>query len=543
MRLSFQTALLTLNSLILPMAGASNTDLCPAAEGDTFVVERLTLSPQTIFDVTATDTLALHRWANNLHVTTRPAVIAERLPFRQGDTISLDDLREAEALLRQERFIANAVITVRGHCSSDEVTEVEVSTFDNWSLIPTLSFSRSGGENRLIVGAREDNLFGWGIRTQLRYTDDEQRSGLQLGITSALHWVKHATITASFADNNDGKRVYAAYNKPFYHLATTTSHALAYGRDERIQTLFQNDEVRNRLRINERSLDIAYGWVINSDNVASTRLIAGFHIRDAAFDFSATSPAFDPELRPYDRAYRYPWLAIEYLQRNIIVKQNINLIGQPEDINTGWKLRLQLGVETHDVDADSDVGYQLSASASRAFDGAVWLVLFSTQFDAILNTTAPDYLRFSWDLGAFYQHNETLSYYTRLSGDFSSGQFRDQPIVIDDDNGVRGFANQYQHGDHRLSASAEVRLHTGVNFYQLFNLGFAAFVDVGRAFHGDAATHNEDTSTLASVGIGARLYSNKASKPGVIHLDITKPFGEGEGVDTLAWGLQFRRSF
>lgn len=525
------------------MTGVSATERCPTGAPNTFVIERLTLSPHSIFDLTAEDTLALHHWANRFHTTTRPSVIAERLPFRQGDRVSLSDLREAEALLRQERYIANATITVRGHCRPDDVTEVEVSTFDNWSLIPTLSFSRSGGENRIIVGAREDNLFGWGVRTQLRYSDNEQRRGLQLGISSALHYVQHATLSASFTDNNDGKRYYAAYNKPFYHLTTKTSHTVAYGQDERIETIFQNDDVRNRLHINERSLDIAYGWMVSSHDEATVRLLTGFHVRDARFDFSLNSPQFDPAYLPYDRAYRYPWFALEYLQRNIIVRQNINLIGQPEDINAGWQLRFQLGLETHDVRNGRDLGYHIAASASRAFDYAAWLILFNTRFDAVLNTTAPDYRRIAWRLDAFYHAARSLSYYARVSGDVSSGQFRDQPIVIDDDNGVRGFANQYQHGDHRLSASVEARLHTGISVYQLFNLGFAAFVDVGRAFHGEAATRNEDTSTLASVGVGARFYSNKASKSGVIHLDITKPFGSGDGVDSLAWGLQFRRSF
>ncbi len=58
-----------------------------------------------------------------------------------------------------------------------------VETWDNWSLLPTMSFNHSGGESKFSVGIKEDNLLGYGIRTRIKYKKDSERDAINLHLS------------------------------------------------------------------------------------------------------------------------------------------------------------------------------------------------------------------------------------------------------------------------------------------------------------------------------------------------------------------------
>lgn len=518
-----------------------------------FRLDSILINPQPIFDESASGTIALHRWANAWHIITKPSVIRERLPFDEGDTLTAKDIIEAEAILRDERYIANAELKIELQCNIAEhslntpvalpTAKLNVTTYDNWSLIPTLSFSRSGSENRTIVGVREDNFLGLGIRTQLRYTSDEQRDGYQLSIASPVPGIRHGDLLVSLADNNDGERYQVIFSKPFYHLSSERMFYGEFFQHTRVQDIFQNGETRNSLAIDSEFYSFASGWSLAQNRFFSHRLVLGYTQDKDQFEIDPNSPMTTSEVLPSLRDYQFPWVAYEYSQRDFRVLQDIYLISQPEDINFGWQYRIQLGLELKDLADDKNLGYQLQAFVSKSrelFDG---VLVTRASASASLGTRSKDYMRTDLIGEYFYRSSTHLGWYSRLSATFSSGNYLDMPIVIDDDNGVRGYPTQYQHGAYRLSASVEARYYTGYNFYQLFDLGFALFADVGRAFNGEFSALNEDDGVLASVGIGARFYSDKASDNDVIHLDFSTPLSDGESINSWEWSLQARRGF
>jgi outer membrane protein assembly factor BamA len=522
---------------------SSENQQCAPSFTQSYHVERIAIDAQPVFDESAENTTWFHSWANSLHINTKEFVIKERLPFNEGDEINTSDIAEAEAILRRERYIANVQIEVENQCEDTANKTISVKTQDNWSFYPALSLSRSGGRTSGLIGITDANFLGLGVGARVRYTKDEQRTGYLLRLNSAVHWVRHANVTLDLQNNDDGGRYELVFNKPFYHLASDSMQFFQITKDERTQDIFQNGETRNSLDIDSEFFRVAYGWKLKSDELSTVRITAGFDHIKTRFDIAPESPSANPLFLAQDRQYQYPWLAFEYFQRDIIVMRDIQLINQPEDINLGWQHRIQFGLETNDIAPESKFGYHLNASSNRAFKINNWLLLFDTRLNAILNTSAKDFVRLSSRLEAFYRKSEVLGFYTRAFVDFSSGQFIDQPIVIDDDTGVRGYPLQYQHGDQRLSTSAEVRFYTNYNLYQLFSVGFAVFADAGRAYGGDRARFNEQDGILSSVGLGARFYSNKATNTGVLHLDFTLPLARGENVDTLAVSANLRRSF
>ncbi len=505
------------------------------------MVNTISLKRNSIFDEDAKDSIALHTWANALHTVTKPMIIRDRLTFDEGDEVTKEDIVEAEAILRAQRFLANAEIRTFNHCY-DNTVDVSVETYDNWSLIPTFSFSRSGGDNNVLIGVREDNLLGLGIRTTARYTKDEQRSGYQVAFSSIVPWVRHANVSLRLEDNEDGEVYGVVFDKPFYHLNTQYSYFVRANHILREDDIFQNNATRNSYRLDAQELTAAYGWSLTSGNVLTKRLTVGMTYDKSAFTLTPQSPSQNPSLVPESRDFLYPWISFEYAERDITVMKDVYLINQPEDINLGIRFISRLGVEIDNENDGLGLHSHIDTRKGIALNNNQLLML-QASFDAITNAGVKDFIRFDSSAEYFYRRSTLIGFYARANATFSSGQFLDRPIVIDDSSGVRGFPNQYQHGDHRISASAEVRFYTNYSIYQLFEVGFAVFADAGRAFDGEQARLNEDTSLLSSIGVGARFFSNKASNAGVIHVDIAKPIASSENINAWEWSVQLKRSF
>lgn len=526
--------------IIAPVIAQESGGDCHIPDDKEFKATKINIVSKPIFDEEAEDAISLHSWANGIHSITKPWVIQERLSFDEGDMISEQDVVEAEAILRSQRYLANAEIESRVDCATETV-ELDITTWDNWSLIPTLSLGRSGGQNSSIVGVREDNLFGLGIRATARYSEDEQRSGYQVTFASLVPWIRHANLFLALADNDDGEFYRAVLDKPFYHLNTQNSMLFSVESRERVEDIFQNDDTRNSLLIKSHALTAAYGWRLNSNNIRSNRVTLGVTHEKADFAIAQESPSNNPNFVPQNRDFIYPWLQYEFIERNIVVMEDIYLINQPEDINLAWQLRSRVGIEVNNNEDGLGIHSDISARKGFKFDKS--LLMFNSQFRAITDADINDFLRVETGLEYFYRTDSKLGYFARINSTISRGQLLDDPVVIDDENGVRGFPNQYQHGDHSLSASAEVRWYADYNVYQLFEVGFAGYVDVGRAWGGEEAVFNADDGLLASVGLGIRLYSNKASQPGVVHIDISRPIGDDDELDGVEISAQLRRSF
>ncbi len=513
---------------------------CVVGTTSKYLVDNIELTTHPIFDETADNTITLHKWANKLHTVTKPFVVLERLPFDEGEYISLDDVVEAEAILRNQSIFAEAKITYVLDCENNAI-RLSVNTYDNWSLIPTISYSRSGGENSTIFGLSDSNLFGLGIKAAFRFNENEQRSGYRVGFSSPLKWIRHGTIGVILEDNDDGEAYRFFINKPFYHLGSEDAYFLNAATSKRDEDIFQNNSTRNTLDIDSRIFNVGYGLQLDGDESKTRRLTVGFTHHKSLFDVAETSPNNDPRFLPQDRDFSYVWLEYEYIERNIIVMQDIYYINQNEDINLGWQFSARLGVE-----ADNSLGGVGTHSFLNIRKGALWddkLFLFRASTQAHLNADIDDVLRLDVRAEYFYRKSELIGYYAKLTGTFTQNQFLEFPVVVDEDYGVRGFPNQFQHGDHRVTASAELRFFTGWNFYQLFDAGFAAFIEAGRAFGGEFSELNEDPEILSSAGFGARLYSNKANQNGVVHIDIAVPNSSSENIDSWQWSLQFRRDF
>ncbi|MGK0305094.1 MAG: outer membrane protein assembly factor BamA [Gammaproteobacteria bacterium] len=506
-------------------------------------IGKINITTSAIFDESDQDSMAIHTLANWMHVNTKEDVIKERLPFKEGDILDEDDLLEAERIIRSQAYIRDAKITFKQSCNINEHADVEIQTWDNWSLIPTVSFGRKGGENKLSLGLKEDNVLGSGIRARVKYNSDEQRSGYQFTLKSAFPLIPFSTVMVDFLDNDDGQRTYLEFDKPFYHFRSESMFNASYFSDEKTMDIFQNGLTRNSFDVQSHRYALATGWQLRAEDNNTTRIKIGYVDEYLLFEPNNILADADTLFLPRKRDYQYPWIGIEYLEREFKTMFDIYLINQTEDINLGWHHEFKLGFELNDVALGSDVGYHFSLVSSKGFEINDGLMLLSLAGESDFNTQNPDHFLLAGNIEYFKRYTDLLGFYARVSASASNNTLLDMPISIGDDSGVRGYPLQYQHGDHLMAGSIEARLYTDYNILKILDVGFVAFADMGKAWSGEQAKFNETDSILSSVGIGVRLYSSRSSHKSVIHMDIAKPFVTSENVDVWEWRLQIKQSF
>ncbi len=521
----------------------SNIPLALATE-DTRQIEKrvakIVIISHPIFDESAPDSFFIHHWANSLHINTRDEVILDKLSFAEGEVITEHKLEEAQRLLRSEPFLRDATIRfAEQDPQADVQTQGEVvivETWDNWSLLPTFSASRNGGESKFSIGIKEDNLLGYGIRTRLRYTSEEDRTGYKFAIQTPVSFVKHGEVGLNFYDNSDGQSTQTYFHKPFYTLDGENEYGFAFADTTQVDTLKQNGVDINEFEHKVQYINLDYGWRINSNPNNIKRIRVG--LTKDQHDF-AREPDYPNTPLPQNRDFIYPWIGYQYIQDKFTVLQNIKLINFNEDYNLGWEHEFKLGLETQDTD---NLGYHLSWHSNKGYFKDKGLLLLNFNGQASLNTHQSDFYQVSAQAEYFYKLSSKWSAYAKLRASTSNNNYIDRPFALGDETGLRGYPNDYQYGDHQWLTTAELRYYPNINLYQLAELGWAAFVDVGRASGGNDL-NNEESGVLGSVGIGARIYSSRSSYGHVAHIDLTVPFTTGPEVDSWEWRVLVKRSF
>ncbi|MGZ9897006.1 ShlB/FhaC/HecB family hemolysin secretion/activation protein [Shewanella gaetbuli] len=536
--------LLTIPYCLFPLTlFANNTnDGDHTATEKSLIASQIVVQSNPIFDESAPNSFFIHRWANFLHINTKESTIIDNLSFEQGDKLTEKDIQEAQRLLRAEAYIRDAKITalsVDPDADAEYAQSILVETWDNWSLLPTFSLSKSGGETKYSVGIKEDNLLGLGISTRIRYQSNADRTGYKFAFSAPVKLIKHATISADFYDNSDGQASSFAFDKPFYALNTQHMYGAAWLQDKRTDTLRQNGLDINEFEHQINYAKLSFGWLINKKQDELSRLTFGITQDEHQFANLASMP--DSEL-PQDREFIYPWVGYEYLQDDFTVLNNIYLIGNNEDFNLGWHHKIKLGFETNDLAEDADIGYHIDLSSSRGWRADDHLFLFKFAAEADLATSQADFYNVSASAEYFYHITDKWTTYTKVWLATSDNNYLDRTFALGDETGIRGYPNNYQHGDHQWVFTAELRNYPNINLYQLAELGWAVFTDIGQAF-GGTDDLNELNAPLGSVGIGARIYSSKSSYGNVAHIDIAKPFTNGADVNDWEFRFQIKDHF
>lgn len=502
-------------------------------------IANITLQQLNVFNTELeAENNALFRFANRAHIQTEPEVIKSILLFESGDNFDPKKLAESERLLRKQNYLYDAQVIATENCEGN--VNVTVVTRDLWTLLPEISFSRSGGENKSSIGFRESNLFGWGKRLSLSRTTDSDRNGYLFVYDDPNILSTRYRGRLEYADNNDGKRHLLELTYPFFAIDTPFSYGILSYSEQREEALYQRGEKFSEF---DQTTDYNSFFVGHSKALShnwTQRLSLGYV--DEQHTFAAIDSTFAP--LAVDRSLSYPYVSGHWFEDNFIKVRNFDSIYRTEDLNLGWNIKALLGYSDESVSNDDSRAVYSFNFKKAHFSGDNTLWRFSADIDGYWNKEQDKFENLISTSQIQYYLNTSIdqSWYVKAQVQYAKNLTNDKQLTLGGETGLRGYPMDYQHGDRSFLVSLEKRYYWEYDLLQLFKVGGAAFLDVGRAWS-NTPNNVEDSRVLKNVGIGLRLAPSRANAGTMIHIDIAAPLDSADGVDSVQWLVNVKNSF
>jgi len=491
-----------------------------------------------LFDAEAHDEdTALSRLGNRLHITTRQSTIEDQLLFKSGDPYRPALLEESARILRDARYLRDAVI--RPVAFHDGVVDVEVTTQDVWTFNPGISFGRKGGANTGGVEFEELNFLGTGTQMGIGFVRGVDRDSKYIKYRDRQLGSSWWDLGTTYSDNSDGRLAALTLDHPFYSLDSRWAGGVSLLDDQRTDSRYDLGEVVDQFATRQKHATIYWGHSGGLRNDWVRRVTAGFTVDD--FAFGAVSD-IAPTLLPADRRLAYPWVGVEWVEDAYFTARNRDQIEKTEDYSLGWRIRAQLGYAATALGSDRDAMI-MSGSLSKGMslsERQSLNLLFDTSARLEDGSVAGGV--FSAGTRYYFRQSPRRTLVLDLSATAGANLDADQQILLGGDNGLRGYPLRYQAGEGRWLFTAEQRWFTNWYPFQLFNVGAAVFYDMGATWGRDPLG-TPSLGLLRDVGFGLRLGSARSALGNVLHIDVAYPLDGDESVHKVQFLIETRKSF
>jgi hypothetical protein len=501
-------------------------------------IGRIEIQVDDVFENTVSLS-APYRVANGLHISTHSQTVRQQLLFRSGEAFDRRVLDETARLLRGQRYLNDASITVTNYDATDNTADVLVRVHDVWTMSPGFSFGRKGGENKTRVEFEDTNFLGLGKHVALERTSDVDRSAWRLSYTDPNLFGSWWKLSTAYSTMSDGSEKALALGRPFYSLDSRWS---ADVKTSDITSSISRYSLGKRVeRFDMQQRDFSFGGGISSGlhDGWVTRYLGGFRYDDRAFTTRDDEPN---AVIPGDRTLSYPWVGVEILQDNYLSTRNLDQIGRTEDVYLGRSARMEVGFASTAWGSTRDalvLNGSLQAGAEFSDDRYV-----INSIDLRGRLEDGDLADGEIDANSrFYmRQSERRVFFASASASITSNLDPETQLLLGGDNGLRGYPLRYQAGTANALLTLEERFYTSWQPLKLFNVGGAVFFDAGRAWGRDEYAA-APSGWLKDVGIGLRLGSVRSGLGNVLHIDLAMPLDRANGIDAVQFLVETRKSF
>lgn len=508
-------------------------------EADGAVVGNIVLLKKDIFDLTdERENNFLYRLVNKLHIITRDHVIEKQLLLKPGDLYSKRLSDESERILRSNRYLFD--VAIKPTATHDGVVDLSVATRDVWTLKPSLSLSRKGGEDKTVIGLHEYNLLGRGQTIRAERVEDVDRISRMMSFSDAHLGDSWVSMNLLAADNSDGHEYALSVIRPFYALDAKWSAGSTALDNDRRGTLYDLGDPVAEYRQRRRRVSAFGGWSAGLQGGWVRRYTTGVVLDENIFSeiIDGTLPAAIPE----DRDLLYPFFGIEILQNQFEKTSNREQMGQTEDFFTGTRFSARLGYADESIGADRDA-ILYRASYSRGFgDIEKTALLVSAWASGREERSGSANATLGFNARYYSQQSEKRLFFVHMHGLHGHNLDLDNPIELGGALGLRGYPLRYQSGDARFLFTVEQRYFTDWYPFRLFRIGGAIFADVGRTW-GDNPVGGASAGWLRDVGFGLRFAPTRTGTRKILHLDIAFPLDGDDSIDDVQILLQSKSTF
>lgn len=493
-----------------------------------------------IFDTSRPDeNTALFHTANRLHVETLQSTIRDRLLFVEGEPYRAQRLKESERLLRDTRYLYDAVITPIRY--ADGKVDIEVVTRDVWTLNPGVSFGRSGGKNTSGFELEELNLLGRGIELNFKQNQEIDRDITALRIFDPQIGHSWWSARADYEDNSDGSVERFMLDHPFYSLETRWAGGVNLESIDQIDSRYALGERVGEYRARRREQTAYVGHSKGLNNGYVWRWSGGYTRDERQFDPVPGSSR--PTLVPDDRELAYPWAQLEWLEDDFRTERNRDQIERTEDRQYGWRVRARLGYSSGSFGADR-TAWLLDSSVSKGVElDERSALLFDARYAARLESNVLRDALLESSVRYYRRHSDRRLMFASLTVDAGERLDADRQIMLGGDNGLRGYPLRYQQGEGRWLATVEQRWFTTWYPFRLFHVGGAIFADVGGTWGEDYLGRRSSSRVLGDVGFGLRLGNSRSALGNVLHIDLAFPLNADKSINNVQLLIETKRSF
>jgi hypothetical protein len=460
----------------------------------------------------------LYRWANGVHIKTRAGVIESALLFKRGDLVSVAVIEETERLLRDQRYLYD--VQIRPVAYDDGAVDIEVATRDSWSLTPGVSAARAGGQNSSGIGLTEHNLLGTGTTLGISHSNNVDRSSNQLLLAHDQVFGSRTAASLNLARNSDGETYAASVVRPFYSLDATWAGGATAVKDNRIDAIYNAGNIVSEYRHRQQQAEAFAGWSHGRVNGWVQRYSIGVSLLDD--EFAPEPGRVAPPALNADERLVGPFIRYELIEDRYAKVFNRDMIEVPEFFALGLASTVQLGWASTGL-GSSHNALLYRGAVSRGFEPAEeQTVLASAAIAGQYNDGRVRKQLLAVDAKYYVPQDKRWLFYAAASGDMLAHPDVLDMLLLGGDNGLRGYPLRYQAGDKRALLTLEERLYTNAFVLNLFRVGAAAFVDVGRAW-GGPHVNTVNPGWLADAGLGLRISSVRSSTKNVLHIDVAFP--------------------
>jgi len=507
------------------------------------VIGEVVIRVKNIFDLEdPAEDRRLYRWANHLHLLTRRQVIANQLLFKSGDRFSQHALDESARLLRTNRYLYDAKIRPVRYVNGK--VDVEVVTHDVWTLNAGVGLGRSGGSNTTRFLLQDTNFLGTGKAVTFQRETNVDRTTSLVRYDDKALFGTHGILSASYANNSDGKERSFDVEEPFYALDTRWAAGVSATQDDRVDSLYSLGHVIDRFHRQSDSFELHYGLSGGLENGWVRRWTAGFAYDRERFsaDGVVVAAGAAPLLVPLDRTLSYPWVSFDLLQDSYREARNLDQIQRTEDLHLGSQAHFSLGFSSTALGGDRNAAVFDAALNTGFKPAADQTFLFGSDLsgrwgsgggeNVVLLTSARYYWR---DFG------EHLFFVT-VEAAAAHHLDADNQLLLGGDNGLRGYPLRYQDGDRRALITLEQRFFTNYYPFRLVRIGAAVFFDAGRTWSGESG-RAPNLGLLKDAGIGLRVSPSRSGLGNVVHLDLAFPLDGESSIKRVQWLVRTKASF
>jgi hypothetical protein len=504
------------------------------------VIDQVVVDPGNVFDLNNPEENSFfYRLADKLHIKTRPHVVSTQLLFKPGDQYDQRLLQESERILRENRFIQTA--SIKSDVNADGNVDVTVRTSDTWSLVPSFSFSRSGGKNDTKLGIREMNLLGSGIQVEAMSASNVDRDSKFVKVFDpnvGNSWYK---MLARFENNSDGDSREVDFGKPFYSLDSTDANNLSFYDNQRIDSYYDLGDIVGEYAHTSNIYEVAKGWSEGLQNGWTTRYFAGARYDEQSFTQVVNSD-YPGSVIPDNRKLVYPYFGVEVIQDDYEKAHNFDQIGRVEDRFVGTRFAARVGPALNAFGSDRNA-LMITADAEKGLgDSQHTSWLLSGSFSSRYESSGFQDLMLGASARFYHRQSDKRLFFASLNGTYGRNLDLDHPVLLGGDSGLRGYPLRYQAGSSSSLITFEERFFSNWFPFRLFHIGAAVFFDAGRTW-GDAGYGETNLGWLKDAGVGLRIGSTRSGLGNVLHIDLAFPMDGDPSIDKMQVVVMTKQSF